>query len=212
MHYDLTNMNLRSTILLLLAAYMIQSCSIIEEQSTEQQFMNCLPIEAKDDFQKVLIAFDNLLERDYGGSIDSLTQTIINLNLSDKIKYRAEDIALGKLLLRNNFDQHIYTTYNDTTYNSIYSAAKGKTEKKMRIRPTMRVDKEKNYFLCLLKVMPKDDPLSPYMKRQDLHSVLKIIQDFAWKPGYDLPSFTESGLLRIMLASELYSGMLMRSQ
>jgi len=191
---------------------MLLSCGTPKEQSIETQFISCLPSEAQNDFQEVINAFHRLLQRDYNGSIDSFTQTIVALNLNDKIIYSQEDISLGKRLMKNNFNQYVYSTYNDTTYHSVFSKIKGETLKKPRVRAHLRVDINKPYLSCLLKVIPKDDILRKYVEGQEINSVLIVIQDFTWKPGYDISTLSESGLLKVMLATELYSGMLMRSK
>jgi len=205
-------MKLRPTIFLLLLVTVLFTCRTHQEPTVENKFIACLPIEAQEDFQLLLTSFDNFLQKDYNGSIEAFTQTIIDLNLSDKINHAQDDIILGRQLMKNNFNQYIYSTYNDSIYYDTFSKIKGETEKKLRIKKLLRLDKTKPYLSCLLKVMPNDDLIRAYLKEEDSNSVLVVIQDFAWKPGYDISKITQSGMLRIMLATELYSGILMRSK
>ncbi len=205
-------MNLKSTFFLLLIATLLFTCESPKEQTVEVKFIDCLPSEAQADYKALLTAFDNFLQSDYNGSIDSFSQIIINLNLPEKTNFTKEDIELGKQMMKNNFTKTMYATYNDTTYHSVFSKVKGKTEKKPRVNKLLKVSKEKPYFSCFLEVMPKDDPLRSFIDKQEINSALLVLQDFAWKPGYDISSISESGMLRIMLATELYSGMLMRSK
>ncbi len=156
-------MKLTTTIFILGLALII-ACSSNKTLDLNNRYQACLPSNFKKDLNLVVESFNEFLNRNYDGQLESFISAISRWNLPEKSEFSTKDIELGQKLRLTEFKDFIYTEYEESYEDIALPKTVGSNQNESRTM--IKVDADKPYLNCLSKVKTEGNLIAKYIDLQ----------------------------------------------
>jgi len=133
-----------------------------------EQYTKCLPQLFESDLSQLVKSFDGFVNRIHNGEPSNFIVAVLSRNFPEQSEFNVSDFQIANQLRKNNFEDFIYTEYEEEYGNSRIGIAPPRTagESEEPKRKRIKVDIDKPYLKCLSSIQTNGKLIKNYINLQ----------------------------------------------